>query len=75
MKSYWIISALFLINSINSISAQFSAYDQTVIPFSIYNTDGNPNNIITNSKCICFFLFQLNSFDNFIFDEKINEFQ
>ena len=40
---------------INIIEGQFSAYDQTIIPFSIYNTDGNPNNIITNSKKTFFF--------------------
>ena len=44
-------SILFLI-SINFALTQFSVYDQTVIPFSIYNTDGNPNNIITNSKML-----------------------
>jgi hypothetical protein len=39
--------------SIVDLSAgQFSAYDQTIIPFSIYNADGNPNNIITNSECV-----------------------
>ena len=38
--------------AIHLSSCQFSVYDQTIIPFSIYNTDGNPNNIVTNSKSI-----------------------
>jgi hypothetical protein len=46
MDCSWI---LFII-SISLTSAQFSVYDSVVIPFSIYNADGNPNNIITNSK-------------------------
>jgi len=50
MEYYWILSSILLFISIRSTLAQFSVYDQTIIPFSIYNTDGNPNNIITNSK-------------------------
>jgi hypothetical protein len=50
MECSCIFSLIFLIISISLTSAQFSVYDQTIIPFSIYNADGNPNNIITNSK-------------------------
>jgi hypothetical protein len=46
MLCCWIL----LIVYISLTSAQFSVYDQTIIPFSIYNADGNPNNIVTNSK-------------------------
>jgi hypothetical protein len=50
MEWCWIYSSILFIISISLSSAQFSVYDQTIIPFSIYNADGNPNNIITNSK-------------------------
>lgn len=54
MKCSKIFSLILLIISINLIETQFSVYDQTIIPFSIYNSDGNPNNIITNSKTFLF---------------------
>jgi len=47
-----LICSVLLIN-FDVIQCQFSAYDQTVIPFSIYNTDGNPNNIVTNIRWCC----------------------
>ncbi len=50
MECCCIFSSILLIISISLTSAQFSVYDQTIIPFSIYNADGNPNNIVTNSK-------------------------
>ena len=49
-----VVLILFFFCSISSVSSQFSLYDQTIIPFSIYNADGNPNNLITNSKTLLF---------------------
>lgn len=56
MDSSWFFCIILLINSIDISFTQFSVYDQTVIPFSIYNTGGNPNNIITNSKILFYIL-------------------
>ena len=51
MSMHLVFSYLLIFSvAIHLSSCQFSVYDQTLIPFSIYNTDGNPNNIVTNSK-------------------------
>jgi hypothetical protein len=50
MEWFYFYSSILFIISFHFSSAQFSVYDQTIIPFSIYNADGNPNNLITNSK-------------------------